>query len=80
MPTNRKVQRAVRLALGLGAGTLTFGVSPGVLAQVEGNQVLEEVIVTGSRVSNLWCDLTWTVQARFRSSTAKPFWHTALPM
>ena len=51
MPTNRKVQRAVRLALGLGAGTLTFGVSPGVLAQVEGDQVLEEVIVTGSRVS-----------------------------
>ena len=51
MPTNRKVQRAVRLALGLGAGTLTFGVSPGVLAQVEGEQVLEEVIVTGSRVS-----------------------------
>lgn len=51
MPTNRKVQRAVRLALGLGAGTLTAGISPGALAQVEGSQVLEEVIVTGSRVS-----------------------------
>ena len=51
MSTNTKLQRAVRLALGMGAGTLTFGVSPGVLAQVEGDQVLEEVIVTGSRVS-----------------------------
>ena len=51
MPTNRKVQRAVRLALGIGAGTLTAGISPGALAQVEGESVLEEVVVTGTRIS-----------------------------
>ena len=51
MPTNRKVQRAVRLALGIGAGSLTFGASTGALAQVEGEQVLEEVVVTGTRIS-----------------------------
>ena len=51
MPTNRKVQRAVRLALGIGAGSLTFGASTGALAQVEGEPVLEEVVVTGTRIS-----------------------------
>ena len=50
MRTNKKVQRAVRVALGISAGTLAFGVSPGALAQVEAGTVLEEVVVTGSRV------------------------------
>ena len=51
MTNNRKVQRAVRLALGIGAGSLSLGVAPGALGQIEGDQVLEEVVVTGSRVS-----------------------------
>ena len=50
MSTNKKLQRAVRLALGLSAGTLAFGNSPRVLAQADDGGVLEEVIVTGSRV------------------------------
>jgi len=50
MYTNTKLQNAVRLALGISAGTLAFGVSPGALAQDDGVDELEEITVTGSRI------------------------------
>ena len=50
MKSNSKLQSAVRLALGLSAGTLALAASPGALAQDEGAQVLEEITVTGSRI------------------------------
>lgn len=50
MYTNRNLQNAVRLALGLGAGTLALGVSSGALAQDAGVEDLEEITVTGSRI------------------------------
>ena len=50
MNSKSKLQSAVRLALGLSAGTLAVGASPGVLAQEEGAQALEEITVTGSRI------------------------------
>ncbi len=50
MSRNTKLQDAVRLALGLGAGTLALGFSPGALAQDEGAEQVEEITVTGSRI------------------------------
>jgi outer membrane receptor protein involved in Fe transport len=50
MSNNRKLQHAVRIALGLSAGTLALGMSPGVLAQDEGVDQIEEITVTGSRI------------------------------
>ena len=39
---------AVRLALGVGAGTLAFGASSGALAQDD--EIIEEIVTTGSRI------------------------------
>jgi outer membrane receptor protein involved in Fe transport len=50
MNSNSKLQSAVRLALGMSAGTLALAASPVALAQDEGAQVLEEITVTGSRI------------------------------
>ena len=50
MNTNRKLQRAVRLALGVSASTLALGMSPGALAQDDSVDEIEEIIVTGSRI------------------------------
>ena len=50
MYTNRKLQSAVRLALGLSVGSLALGASPGALAQDEGVDEIEEITVTGSRI------------------------------
>ncbi len=49
MFTNTKLQNAVRLALSISAGTLAFGVAPGALAQ-DDDEVIEEIITTGSRI------------------------------
>lgn len=49
MNSDYKLRDAVRLALGLGAGTLAIGASSGAQAQ-EGADVLEEITVTGSRI------------------------------
>lgn len=40
MFSNTKLQKAVRLALGLSAGTLAFGVSPGAVAQDAGRALV----------------------------------------
>jgi iron complex outermembrane receptor protein len=50
MYTNRKLQYAVRLALGVSASTLALGMSPGALAQDDDADELEEITVTGSRI------------------------------
>ncbi len=50
MDTNRKLQHAVRLALGLSAGTLALGMSTGAVAQDDSLEELEEIVVTGSRI------------------------------
>ena len=50
MYTNRKLQNAVRFALGISAGALALGASPGALAQDDEADELEEITVTGSRI------------------------------
>jgi len=52
MSTNDKLRDAVRLALGVSAGAVAMGSSPGALAQDDNlaGQELEEIIVTGSRI------------------------------
>ena len=51
MISNKTVQTSVRLALGMSAGTLAVGASPGAWAQDDGSQrEVEEIIVTGSRI------------------------------
>jgi iron complex outermembrane receptor protein len=52
MNVNTKLRSAVRLGLGLGAGALAVGFSPGALAQSADNadEPLEEIITTGSRI------------------------------
>ncbi len=49
---DNKLQTAVRLGLGIGAGALAVGFSPGAVAQDAGasDEVLEEIITTGSRI------------------------------
>ena len=49
---DNKLRTAVRLGLGLGAGALAVGFSPGAMAQDEAaaDEVLEEIITTGSRI------------------------------
>ena len=49
MFSNNKLQTAVRLSLGLGAGALAVGLAPGALAQ-GADEPLEEIITTGSRI------------------------------
>ena len=48
MTRNSKLRSAVRVALGISAGTLAIGAAPGALAQEV--DALEEIIVTGSRI------------------------------
>ena len=50
MPTNMKVRTAVKLALAANAGLIGLALSPGALAQDEGADQVEEIIVTGSRI------------------------------
>jgi outer membrane receptor protein involved in Fe transport len=56
MSTNRKLQSAIHLALGLSAGVLAVSVVPNVFAQgidaqdADADEAIEEVIVTGSRI------------------------------
>jgi iron complex outermembrane recepter protein len=53
MFSNSKLQTAVRLGLGMGAGAIAVGLSPGALAQdtaAQADEVLEEIITTGSRI------------------------------
>jgi len=51
MFSNRKLQTAVRTALGLGAGAMAVGFAPGAMAQDAGaDEPLEEIITTGSRI------------------------------
>lgn len=52
MSSNSKLQRAVRLGLGMGAGVLGVGLAPNAIAQGadQGGEVLEEIITTGSRI------------------------------
>jgi outer membrane receptor protein involved in Fe transport len=50
MSKDTKLQSAVRVALGLSAGTLALGVSPGALAQDDASDILEEIVVTGTRI------------------------------
>lgn len=50
MSSNTKLQYAVRLALGISAGTLAFGISPGALAQ-DDDESIEEIVTTGSRIA-----------------------------
>jgi len=51
MFSNRKLQTAVRLALGTGAGAMAVGFAPSALAQDAGaDEPLEEIITTGSRI------------------------------
>ena len=48
-----KLRTAVRLGLGMGAGAFAVGFAPGALAQdvaAESDEVLEEIITTGSRI------------------------------
>lgn len=51
MSTNSKLQTAVRLALGVGAGALAVSVAPSAYAQDSGaDEVIEEIVTTGSRI------------------------------
>ena len=52
MYSNSKLQTAVRLGLGIGAGALAVGFAPGALAQDadSADEPLEEIITTGSRI------------------------------
>ncbi len=52
MFSNRKLQKAVRLSLGMGAGALAVGFAPGALAQGadSADEPLEEIVTTGSRI------------------------------
>jgi outer membrane receptor protein involved in Fe transport len=51
MFSNNKLQTAVRLGLGIGAGALAVGYTPGALAQdASADDVLEEIVTTGSRI------------------------------
>jgi outer membrane receptor protein involved in Fe transport len=52
MNSNNKLRNAIRLGLGIGVGTVTFGAAPGVMAQSAAEIPLEveEIIVTGSRI------------------------------
>ena len=52
MFSNHKLQTAVRLGLGLGAGAFAVGFAPGALAQGadSADEPLEEIITTGSRI------------------------------
>ena len=54
MSTDNKLQLAIHLALGISTGALALSVSPGVAAQEadeEGDELLmEEVLITGSRI------------------------------
>ena len=52
MYSNSKLQTAVRLSLGMGAGALAVGFAPGALAQdaSSADEPLEEIITTGSRI------------------------------
>ena len=51
MSSNNKLQTAVRLGLGIGAGALAAGFAPGALAQGADQEVaIEEIVTTGSRI------------------------------
>ena len=52
MFSNHKLRTAVRLGLGIGAGAMAVGFSPGALAQDANadDEPLEEIITTGSRI------------------------------
>jgi iron complex outermembrane receptor protein len=52
MPTNIKLQTAIHLALGLGAGAMALSFAPDVVAQdaQDDDALIEEVVVTGSRI------------------------------
>lgn len=53
MSSNSQLHNAVRLSLGLGAGALGVGLAPGAIAQEQdpaAQEVLEEIITTGSRI------------------------------
>ena len=52
MSSDKRLQTAVRLGLGMGAGALALGYAPGALAQdsAEADEVLEEIITTGTRI------------------------------
>jgi outer membrane receptor protein involved in Fe transport len=52
MLSDNKLQSAVRLALGVGAGAVAAGFAPGAMAQDQAavDEQLEEVVVTGSRI------------------------------
>ncbi len=46
----KPLSRAVKYALGASAGSLALGLSPQVLAQDDAEEVLEEIVTTGSRI------------------------------
>jgi outer membrane receptor protein involved in Fe transport len=53
MFSENKLRTAVRLGLGMGAGAVALGYAPGAIAQddaAEADQVLEEIITTGTRI------------------------------
>ena len=51
MFSNSKLQAAVRLGLGMGAGAMAVGFAPGAMAQdAAADEPLEEIITTGSRI------------------------------
>ena len=50
MSSNVKLRDAVRLALGVSAGTLAVGAAQSAMAQDPGAQEVEEIVVTGSRI------------------------------
>ncbi len=55
MYSDNKLQTAVRLALGVGAGAAAVGYVPAALAQAGADEV-EEIIVTGSRIKRVALD------------------------
>ena len=52
MSSDKRLQTAVRLGLGMGASAMALGYAPGALAQdtSEADEVLEEIITTGTRI------------------------------
>ena len=52
MSSDKRLQTAVRLGLGMGASAMALGYAPGALAQdtSEADEVLEEIVTTGTRI------------------------------
>ncbi len=59
MSSNSKLQNAVRLGLGMGAGALAVGFAPGALAQGADQEVAIEEIILGRGLAGINHNQNW---------------------